>query len=179
MPQKDDAPRLKVDDAVFNFRNFSGRNSRFASADVRRNFGVVLDPELAAQLAADGWAVKYPKPGDELRADGEEKAPYLVVHLGYKIRAPRVVMELSGGRIELGEDQVEVLDWADIAQCRFICTLRTWHMDETGASGNKAWLKTMVVHIEEDELEVEYGLNTLVPGVVPDGSEDDGEMVNG
>lgn len=170
MPMHDDAPRLKVDDAIFNFRNFSGQNSRFASADVRRNFGVVLGHDLAAQLAADGWAVKYPDP----RVDGEERDPYLVVHLGYKIRAPRVVMITSTGRVELGENQVEVLDWCDIAEARFICNLRAWERE--GKSGNKAWLKTLVVTVEEDELEIEYGLNSLIPGVVPDGSEDEEVM---
>lgn len=170
MPQRDDAPRLKVDDAMFNFRNFSGKNSRFASADVRRNFGVVLDAELAAKLKEDGWAVKYPDP----RTDGEERDPYLVVHLGYKIRAPRVVMETSTNRTELGEAEVEVLDWADIAQAKFICTLRAWKMEETGKTGNKAWLKTMVVVVEEDELEIEYGLNQRMPGHALDGSEEEG-----
>lgn len=158
--------RFILRDARFNFRNFSGMNSRFyvPGTEVKRNFGVILPLELAQQMLGDGWPVKFPDP----RVDDEERDPYITVHLGYKIRPPRVAMKTSTGTITLDQDHVEVLDWADIRQAHVIANMGHWTMETTGKTGNKAWLKTLVVIIEEDELEIEFGLNSpLVSDDIP------------
>lgn len=149
--------RVEIDGALFNFRNFSGTNSKFyVPGDPKRNFGVILDPKNAEDMKKDGWAVKFPDPRDE----EEERNPYITVHIGYKIRPPRIVMVTSTGKVPLDQETVEILDWADIQNADIIFQAGHWVMD-SGKTGTKAWLKTMVVTIEEDELERRYGLNDI------------------
>lgn len=157
MPDASNDGRFTLRDARFNFRNFSGMNSRFyvPGTELKRNFGVILPIELAQQMLQDGWPVKFPDP----RVDEEERDPYITVHLGYKIRPPRVAMKTSTGTVTLGQEDVEVLDWADIKEAHVIANMGHWTMETTGKTGQKAWLKTLVVVIEEDELELEFGLN--------------------
>lgn len=149
MPQVPE--RVVVENATLNFRNFEGRESRFGKSD--RNFGVVLDNKTAQQMQRDGWNVKFPDP----REEGEERDPYIVVSVGYKIRPPRIVMVTSAGKVSLSEKQIQVLDWADIRSADVIFSPGVWEVN--GKTGIKAWLKTLVVTIEEDELERKYRLN--------------------
>lgn len=162
MPDNSDDGRFTLRDARFNFRNFSGTNSRFyvPGTEIKRNFGCVLPLELALQMRDDGWPVKFPDP----RVEDDEPDPYIVVHLGYKIRPPRVAMQTTTGVVALGTNKddlsdLDVLDWADIKTAHVIANMGHWTMETTGKTGNKAWLKTLVVVIEEDELELEFGLN--------------------
>ena len=48
---------LEIEGAVFGFRNFSGKETDY-SPEGTRQFGVIIDPELAMQLKADGWNIK-------------------------------------------------------------------------------------------------------------------------
>lgn len=152
MSTKDEQATFQVDDAQIIFRNFSGKTSTFNQSG-QRQFSVVLTEEVAEQLRNDGWNVKYL----DAREEGETPTPFIGVTVSYKIRPPRVVMITSGGRTNLDESTIEVLDWADIAKADLICNAYEWEVGDK--SGIKAYLKTLFVTIEEDALERKYAIN--------------------
>jgi hypothetical protein len=134
------------------FRNFSGAEGRY-NVKGNRNFNLLLDPETAEQMKADGWNVKYlkPRPGEE----DEPPTPRLEVTVEYrKGRPPRVVLITSRGRTNLNEDMVDILDWADFKQVDLILHPFEWNYN--GKSGVKAYLASIYVTIREDALELKY-----------------------
>lgn len=131
------------------FRNFAGKEGQY-NREGDRNFGVILPPDVAEAMLADGWNVKYLKP----REEDDDAQPYLPVSVNFKGRPPHVVMITSRGRTELREDDVELLDWADIRNVDLIVRPYDWAV--SGKTGIKAYLKSIFVTIEEDELELKY-----------------------
>jgi hypothetical protein len=138
------------------FRNFAGKEGKY-NREGDRNFGVLLDDDVAEAMAKDGWNVKWLKPRDE---DDKEQA-YLTVAVNFKGRPPRVVMVTSRGRTPLGEEDVEVLDWADISNVDMIVRPYEWAVN--GKTGIKAYLKSIFVTINEDELELKYADVDQIP----------------
>lgn len=61
------------------FRNFAGKEGMY-NREGDRNFGVLLDDDVAEAMAKDGWNVKWLKARDE---DEEEQA-YLSVAVNFK-----------------------------------------------------------------------------------------------
>lgn len=131
------------------FRNFSGREGMY-NREGDRNFCVLLDEANAEMMAKDGWNIKMLKARDE----GEEDQPYLQVTVNFKGRPPRVVMITSRGRTTLREDEVELLDWADILTADLIVRPYEWAVN--GKTGIKAYLQSIFVTIQEDPLELKY-----------------------
>jgi hypothetical protein len=134
------------------FRNFKGREGRF-NREGDRGFSVLLDDDTAKKMERDGWNVKYlrPREGDE----ENRRQPHLPVTIKYgKGRPPLIVMITSRGRTNLSEDEVDILDWADITNVDLIVRPYEWVV--SGNTGLKAYLKSMFVTIEEDYLERKY-----------------------
>lgn len=142
---------FQVDDARLMFRNFAGKEGKY-NREGDRNFSVALDQESADRMAADGWNVKYL----DAREEGDTDTPYIQVGVGYKTRPPRIVLISSKGRTNLDEEGVEVLDWVSIAKVDLIARAYEWEVN--GKAGIKAYLQTMFVTIEEDELERRYAM---------------------
>lgn len=146
---QNESPSVTVEDARLIFRNFAGREREFNS-EGDRNFSVILEPGLAQQLKKDGWRVKQLKP----REEGEEGDYHLKVTVNYKKgRPPRCVLITSNNRTELGSDEVMLFDTADIKKADLI--INGWWSDMAGG-GYGAFLKTLFVTINEDELELKY-----------------------
>lgn len=145
---------VTIEDAKIIFNNFRGLPTTYNVAG-NRNFSVVLSPEDAEMLSQDGWAVKFPEPDKE----GNERRPHMKVTLKYRsregreLKPPRIVMISSRGRQNLGEDEVEVLDFVDILKADM--TIRPYIWDKNDGSIS-AYLKTLYVTIEEDELDRKY-----------------------
>ena len=138
---------VTMEGAELAFINFAGREGRYNDKG-DRNFCIILPDELAAQLAADGWNVKSLK-------DLPDR-PYIQVKVDFKYyKPPRVTMITSVGRTNLDEDTVEIIDSVDIRNVDLIIRGYDWTMP-SGASGTKAYLQTMFVTVEEDELERKY-----------------------
>lgn len=136
------------------FRNFEGKEGPYNKKG-DKNFGVILPDDVAEQMLADGWNVKYLKPREEDEAEGEQPQPWLPVKVAYdRGRPPRVVLITSRGRTNLDEQTVETLDYADITNVDLIVNPYSWEVQ--GKSGISAYLQSMYVTIEEDALERKY-----------------------
>lgn len=148
-----EAKTFKIEDAQIIFRNFEGKEGMYNKKG-DRNFAVIIpDDKTAQDMLRDGWAVKFLEP----REEGESPTPYVSVNVNYNNRPPRVVTLTSNGRTNLTEDTVEILDWANIANVDLICRAYDWEVN--GKTGTKAYLQTMFVTIEEDDLERKYAAN--------------------
>jgi hypothetical protein len=139
------------------FRNFAGKEGQY-NREGDRNFGVILPNGVAEAMLEDGWNVKYLKP----REDDEEEVetPWLSVSVNFdKGKPPKVMLVTDRGRTALDAKTVDTLDWADIVNVDLIVRPYTWEV--SGRTGIKAYLQSMYVTIEEDELEKKYAeMNT-------------------
>jgi hypothetical protein len=143
---------VTIEDAQLIFKNFAGVEGQFNVAG-DREFSVIIDHENAKKMEADGWNIKYLKP----REDGDEPTPYLPVKVSYKVRPPTVVMMTSTARTRLDESSIETLDWADIQKADLIVTPYHWAVG--AKTGVKAYLKSLYVIVQEDDLERKYAIH--------------------
>ena len=147
----DNNSTLLFENADIMFRNFEGRAQQF-NTEGDRNFCIRLSDEQAEVMLKDGWNVKTLKPKEE----GDKPQPYIQVAVEYrKGRPPRVILRTSNGANELGADEVGMVDIVDIKTIDVIIRAYAWEVKGTG-KGIKAYLKTAVVTINEDELERKY-----------------------
>jgi hypothetical protein len=141
------------------FRNFAGKEGQY-NREGDRNFGVILPPDVAEAMAADGWNVKYLKPRED--DEDEVETPWLSVSVAFdKGRPPKILLITSRGKTALDENTVEQLDWVDIAvdddgNPKVDLIVRPYFWDVSGRTGIKAYLQTMYVTIEEDDLARKY-----------------------
>lgn len=140
---------LLMEEARIVFRNFAGKEGMY-NREGDRNFCVLLDEDIATTMSKDGWNIKALK----AREEGDPDQPYLQVSVSFKARPPRIVMITSRGRTDLGEAECELLDWADIRTVDL--SVRPYEWTVNGKSGIKAYLKSIFVTIEEDELDLKY-----------------------
>lgn len=153
----DDAKSFMVEDARIIFRNFAGGPTKFNAQGGKRTFAVVLDDETANTMLEDGWNVKWL----DAREEGDEATAYIQVVVNFNVRPPRVVLLTSGGRTQLDEGTVDVLDFADIMKVDLIANGYDWEVN--GKRGTAAYLKSLFVTIEEDALELKYKINENPP----------------
>lgn len=140
------------EDAHIILRNFSGKEGPYNKAGIR-SFGVLLSEEIAAELARDGWNVKYLEP----REEGDEPVPFLPIGVRFDIRPPRIVILTEDTRTQLDENSCEVIDWADIKLADL--KVRGYEWVVNGKTGTKAYLQSLFVTIEEDELDRKYAIH--------------------
>lgn len=138
-----------LEDIVIAFRNFAGKEDMYNRAG-DRNFAILLDPETADSMLQDGWNVKYLRARD----DGDERQAYLQVAVSYKARPPKIMMVTSKTMTPLTEDEVELLDWADIETAD--CTINPYDWAVGDKHGTKAYLHALYVKIEEDYLQEKW-----------------------
>jgi hypothetical protein len=148
-------PEVSIEGTRIMFRNFAGKEGQFNRAG-DRNFAVPLDPETATRMIEDGWNVKQLRP----REDGDQPQDYVQVSVSYKNKAPRVILVTSRGRTELKEDELDILDYAEIANVDLILNPYKWVIPARGKdeekSGVKAYLKAIYITLREDEFEKKY-----------------------
>lgn len=140
---------ITIEGARIVFRNFEGKEGKFNTAG-KRNFCVLLDDELARTLQDDGWNIKWLQP----REEGDEPQAYIQVAVNFGTVPPKIVLVTSGGKQTLDERNINILDWAEIANVDLIIRPYNWEMN--GKTGVKAYIKSMYVTIAEDEFEKKY-----------------------
>lgn len=158
---QDNSGQLVIEDAHIIFRNFAGREGQF-NREGDRNFCVVLPPEIAEQMIEDEWNVK------QLRARDEDTPGdfYIQVSVGFKNRPPNLWLISSKGRVRLGQHECEILDWVEIAKADIIVNPYRWSV--SGKSGVKAYVKSLVITMKEDYLDLKYAdVPELEHGEVP------------
>ena len=140
--------KITIENARLIFRDFSGERNRLSND---RTFGVVLDPEDAERLSADGWNVRRLDP----REEGDEPLFFLPVKVIFGKVPPTIVL-LSGRakKRTLNEATVSILDYVQIEKADLV--IRPYNYDFAGHSGTKAYLNTLYVTKSEDSLEEKY-----------------------
>ena len=164
--------QVTIEGARILFRNFAGKQTPY-NAEGKRNFCVVLPYDAADQMVRDGWNVKSLKP----REPDDEPTPYIQVSVSYKNRPPKVALVTSKGKRFLDEDLVELVDFVDIQYVDLILNPYAW--DVNGKTGVKAYLKTIVVIIKEDYLELKYADVQEIDGPVMNAIEAGGDWIEG
>lgn len=146
---------IVMENARLIFRNFEGREEKY-NRKGDRNFGLIIeDPELAQQLAEDGWNIKEltPKNNDDYD-DTPEVIYWLPVTVRFDNVPPKVMLVTRRKKTRLNEDNINTVDYANIAKVDLTVTPYDWEVN--GKSGTKAYLQTMYVTINEDEFADKY-----------------------
>lgn len=146
---------LTIENARLLFRNFSGRESKYNRAG-QRNFCVYIDDsEYAKQLIDDGWNIRVRPPRD----DGDEPRYYMQVAVSFDNIPPTIYMITKRKKTRLDEESIDSLDFAEIQSVDLTIRPYNWIIQEgtkNEKSGVKAYLRSMYVVIDEDELAEKY-----------------------
>lgn len=145
MPRK----LLKIENAKIFWTNFAGREKNNNPAG-KRNFCVELPEDIVDQLKADGWNVKYTRDSEEY---GGPK-PYIQVEVKYGEYPPKIYKCTSKNKTLLTEDLVGDLDKDEIVNVDLY--ISPYHWSVRGESGIKAYVDTMWVTVEDDDLADKY-----------------------
>lgn len=144
---------INIEGARLIFKNFQGKKTEF-NEEGNRNFGVLLEDDLAESLIADGWNVKRlkPKPDDP----DEYKQPWLPVKVKFGQIPPIVVLINSRGKRKLDEETIDQLDWSLMKNVDLIIRPYNYPALKGRPAGVSAYLKALYVTIQEDELAEKY-----------------------
>lgn len=154
--------RLRLEGVRVIFKNFRGEKGPYNEAGVR-TFSIVIDEvPLAQSLIEEGWALKELK--DE---DGNIEAYHLPVKINYAARQPPRIYKVSmvhQGQLPLDEKTIDMLDYLPIDYVDIIVNPYRWEV--RGETGIKAYVQTMYVVIEENELDIKWA---NMPAMEPQG----------
>ena len=140
---------LVIENARIVFRNFSGKEGKY-NPPGRRNFCVLLDDDISEPLKKEGWNVRYLNPRDQ----EESPQAYLQVAVNYDYIPPKIFMVTKKGKTLLGEEEVGMLDWAELDNVDLV--IRPYNWEVNGKKGVKAYIKSLYATIVEDEFEDKY-----------------------
>lgn len=147
--EKDYTP-ITIKDAQLFKTNFSGKEIPPFNPAGRRNFCVFIDDiDFAEEMERKGWNIRWLEPKEE----GDSRKAFLSVAVMFTNRPPKILMYTSKGETRIDEETVGMLDWAEKTKVDITINPRYW--DDNGRQRIKAYLRTMLVWIYEDELEKE------------------------
>lgn len=161
---------ITIKNATIFKTNFSGKEIPPYNPQGRRNFCVFIDDLKAAKdMEDDGWNIRWLEP----RNPGDERKAFLSIAVNFSNRPPKIILVTSKGETRLDEETVGMLDWAEKEQVDLTINPRYWKSD-SGKERIKAYLRTLVVKIYEDELEREIDdLYSNAPASAMDAVTDD------
>lgn len=141
--------QVSIENAHLIFRNFAGAEGKYNHAG-DRNFCVLIDDDIAKDLSAKKFNVKYLPP----REEGDKEQAYIKVKVSYRYTPPSVYLVSSNGKTRLTEENVDMADWVNIKTADLIFNGSPY--DVNGKKGLSAYLKTLYIVLDEDELEKKY-----------------------
>lgn len=130
-------PNAKI---VAPWSNFSGVKDNFGSS--KRNFTLLLPPDIAAELTANGWPVRSQDPARV--AEGEAPEYYLKVYVQYhdepnrKKYDPKVHLVSGGNVTDMTAETISLFDSIQFDNVDLIFTPYNWTVG--GRSGVSAYL---------------------------------------
>lgn len=136
------------------FRNFRGEKSAW-NMNGERSFCVEIDPNIAEELINVGWKVK---PRKSLNDDGNQTY-FLKVKVQFNPRRMpeiAIVDPVKKTKVMLTEETVGNLDSAIIKTADILINPRIWRDEKTGEENIKAYLGSLFVVLDRDELSEEY-----------------------
>lgn len=137
------------------WRHFGGKEALY-NDEGQRNFAVSLEEKVARAMEEDGWTIGWPKDNPNIPPEDDTRLPFIKVKIKYgKGKPPKIVLITSRNRQNLGEGELEMLDYADIVHADMIIRPYNWGPIR-GESGVSAYLQSLYVTIEEDYLEKKY-----------------------
>ena len=146
--RKKETFEVRIDNARIGFRNFEGAEGNFNPAG-NRNFVVFLDDDIAKQMEKDGWNVKWLN-----KYEDEPPQAIINVKVNFGNYPPNVILVSDGKMSRLDEQNINVLDFAELEQVDLI--LRGYEWTVRGNTGVKAYLKTGYFVLRIDELAKKY-----------------------
>lgn len=149
---------VSLENVRIGFRNFEGREGPYNKSG-ERSFAVFLDRQTADEMAADGWNIKFPKTLSERLGDPDEedtRDPYLNVSVGFDFYPANVFLISNGNPTKLTEQEVAMLDWAEIENVDLVLRPYEWSVNRN--SGIKAYLKSGYFTIVSDPFAAKYGI---------------------
>lgn len=155
---------MLIENANIFWLNFAGQERQYNPAG-RRNFCVDIDEELAQQLISEGWNVKVREPRDE----GEVTKYHIQVELRYNpsnpIYDPEVFLKVEGesGARKLREDELYILDDAEITNVDLEINPHDWGSPKNGVPAIKAYVKRMGITIQPNLFDIKYATNPEMP----------------
>ena len=143
---------IYFENAEITFKNFSGRPTKYQRQEGFRTFSVVVDdPDMAQHLSEDGWNVRI------LRPRNEDDTPKYVLDVSINFnfwKKPEIYMICDGHKTKLDEEDLDILDGADIITSDIVVRPRLW--DDNGTTRIKAYLQELYVTIQQSRFAAKY-----------------------
>ena len=147
------------------WKNFEGRKGRF-NQEGNRNFHIQLDMDVAKEMEADGWNIRWEDP----REEGDSPTAHIKVKVSFDNYPPRILMKIGDKITPLGQDSVGILDWSELMHVGVMLSPYQW--DVNGKQGVNAYLKKLTVELDPDDLETAF----LGGGGSPTDNDEDDEV---
>lgn len=146
---------VSLENVRIGFKNFEGREGMYNKKG-ERSFAVFLDNETADLMLAEGWNVKFPKPNENIDAFEDTRQPYLQISVSFDFYPPNVFLISNDRPTKLTEDEIAMLDWAEIENVDLVIRPYEWSVNRN--SGIKAYLKSGYFTIVADRFAEKYGI---------------------
>lgn len=146
--------RLQLEGVRIIHKNFRGEERQYNPPGSRVFSIIVEDLSYGQQMIDEGWKFKPLYNRDE---EGVLDAYFLPVKINYNSHFPPRIYRVSpstGQTLLLNEETVDMLDFLPIEFADIIVNPHRWTVNEN--TGIKAYVQTMYVTIEENELDIKY-----------------------
>lgn len=149
-------PLFSIEGLEFVYKtNFAGEERPPYDDAGKRYFNAKIpDDNVARQMEAEGWNVKWTKPGPT-HPNPEEHVPepFIVVNIGFKFRAPTIVLIRDGKPTYITEKTLTLLDSVEFESVDIVVRARR---HEVNGGGYKAWLAEFYGHQKLSDMGKKY-----------------------